>query len=446
MPDPAPATAPVRASSPDRTGATTLRILIVADNASARLGGEAILPLKYFTLLARQGHDVRLITHARNRASLTDLPPALAERVTYSPDTAAHRLLWRIGARLPGALRDHLIGNVMGLITGWTQARMARAIVRQGLVDIVHQPIPVSPTAPSMMFALGAPVVIGPMNGGMRYPPGYEDFEGRAARFFTAFARPLAGLVNRLIPGKRRAALLLVANPRSRAALPVRAVPVVELCENAVDFALWPDAGPRPMRDGPAQEGPFRLVFMGRLVDWKALDLTLRALALARQRWPDGAVTLDVFGEGPERGALETLVSTLGLDDVVRFHGYLPQEACARHLKTADALILCSLRECGGAVVLEAQAMGLAVIASDWGGPKDLLDDASGLLLPPSPRETFVERQAQAIVTLASDRARTRAMGAAGAARVRAEFDWNQKVETMVGLYRDVLARTARRR
>ena len=62
---------------------TAPRILIVADNASARFGGEAILPLKYFTLLARRGRDVRLITHERNRDGLLALAPDLAERIVY---------------------------------------------------------------------------------------------------------------------------------------------------------------------------------------------------------------------------------------------------------------------------------------------------------------------------------------------------------------------------
>ena len=74
------------------------RVLIVADNASAAFGGEAILPLKYFTLLARRGRDVRLITHARNRPALEAAFPDLAARVLYSPDTAAHRWLAKGGS------------------------------------------------------------------------------------------------------------------------------------------------------------------------------------------------------------------------------------------------------------------------------------------------------------------------------------------------------------
>lgn len=409
------------------------RILIIADNASSRFGGEAILPLRYFTLLARRGRDVRLITHERNRDDLTGYCPDLAGRILYSPDTFAHRALWRIAARMPGAIRDHLFGNLIGLITGLQHRRMARTLIAEGGVDLVHQPTPVSPTAPSLLHGLGVPVVIGPMNGGMAWPPGYENFDGRIARLFVILARPLAGVVNRLIPGKRRAALLLVANPRTAGALPQAHPRVIELVENGVDFSLWPRRE-RPLR----APGGFRLVFMGRLQALKGLAETLTALALARATLPESDLTLDILGEGPERAPLTALAERLGLAQAVRFHGHLPQGACARHLAQADALILASLHECGGAVVLEAMAVGLPVIASDWGGPADYLDPTCGILVAPAPRAGFPARLAAAMATLAHDPAQARKMGAAGATKVRARFDWQHKIDRIEVLYAQV--------
>ena len=423
----------------DRPSPEAPRILVVADNASATFGGEAILPLKYFTLLARRGRDVRLITHARNRDALLQAYPDLAERISFTPDTTAHRWLWRIGSRCPGVIRDHLFGNLMGLVTGWQQRALARKLVQAGSIDLVHQPIPVSPAAPSLLHGLGAPVVIGPMNGAMNYPPGYEDFEGRASHLFVALGRPLAGFINRLIPGKRRAAMLLVANPRTAAALPVRHVPVVELVENAVDFDLW--AGHH--RD-PPQEGTFRLAFMGRLYPLKGLAQTLVALAEARARLPDITLSFDILGDGPDLAVLQAQVADLGLEDVVTFRGFLPQHECASYLAKADALILASLRECGGAVVLEAMAMGLAVIASDWGGPADYLDETCGILVPPAPRDEFSRRLADAIVTLATTPDLRQTMGQVGAERVRKHFDWQAKIDTIETLYARALSEADR--
>jgi glycosyltransferase involved in cell wall biosynthesis len=421
---------------PDTRHASAPRILIVADNASATFGGEAILPLKYFTLLARRGRDVRLITHERNRVALCKAFPDLMDRIYYSRDTRMHRVLWRIGARFPGVIRDHLFGNLMGMITGWQQRKMARDLVNEGGVDLVHQPIPVSPAAPSMLYGLGVPVVIGPMNGGMLYPPGYEDFEGRLSRLFVTIGRPLAGLINRIIPGKRRAAMLLVANDRTAKALPMHTVPVIELVENAVDFGLWSSTSRMAHK-----EGAFRLVYMGRLYALKGLDITIDALAEARTRLPEIELSMDILGDGPELEALQAQVERLGLADVVRFPGFLPQSECAQYLANGDALILGSLRECGGAVVLEAMAMGLAVIASDWGGPADYLDDTCGILVHPAPRNSFAKRQADAIVGLATDPERTKALGKVGAERVRSIYDWQGKIDQIEALYLQALSR-----
>lgn len=408
-----------------------MKVLIVAPNASSRFGGEAFLPLKYFEILRRRGHPVQLIAHSRNRANLLEAFPADQEVIHYIEDSRAHRLIWSVGRRFPDPLRGAIFGTALNLLNEMFQARLIRRLVKAGDVDVIHQPIPVSPKLPSSLHGFGVPVVIGPMNGGMRYPEGYEDYQSNLARRFIDASRKLAVALNVLIPGKRKAAVLLVANARTRDALPVRHPRVVELVENGVDLSVW-DTADGMMAQRSAQD-PFRLVFMGRLVDWKAINITLDAVWQARKMGWD--VRLDILGDGEERAALEAQAKSLNLQEVIRFHGFQPQDACAVHLRQADALILNSIYECGGAVVLEAMSVGLPVIASDWGGPADYVDATCGLLISPVPRADFASRLAAAIVTLAKDPAVARQMGEAGRKRVAAEFDWEKKVDRVIDLY-----------
>lgn len=406
------------------------KILIVAPNASSRFGGEAFLPLKYFQLLRQRGLPATLIAHARNRADLDTMLAPFRADIHYVADTLWHRAIWRAGRVLPGRLREVVTGTALNMVNEHFQARIIRRLVTAGAVDVIHQPTPVSPLAPSSLYGFGVPVVIGPMNGGMTYPPGYDDLESPATRRFVRLARGVARGLNRLIPGKRRAAVLVVANDRTRRALPFDDHPnVVTLVENGVDLAAW---APRLDRTR-ASDAPFRLVFMGRLVGWKAVGITLEALARARAGGVEA--TLDILGDGPERPGLEAQVERLGLGAAVRFHGFLPQAACAPVLAAADALILNSVWECGGAVVLEAMGMGLPVIGPDWGGPADYLDPTCGILVAPAPRATYADRLAQAITRLAQDPALRARMGAAGAAKVRAEFDWEGKIDRMLAIY-----------
>ena len=179
------------------------------------------------------------------------------------------------------------------------------------------------------------------------------------------------------------------------------------------------------------------MIFVGRLVDWKAVDITLKALKLARQSGLD--VRLEIVGDGPAESSLKSLAVDLGIKEWVAFHGFQPQSKCAEHMARTDALILNSLYECGGAVVLEAMSLGLPVIASDWGGPADYLDPSCGILVNPVPRESFAQRLADAILCLAQDPELSRRLGVAGAEKVRAEFDWEEKVARMLSIYEEVI-------
>jgi glycosyltransferase involved in cell wall biosynthesis len=409
-----------------------MNILIVAQNASSDSGGEAFLPLKYFEILRERGHNVHLIVHNRNRDNLQAYFGSDLSSIHFTEDSAIHRAIWRMGTRFSSTIQDTVFGTALSLIDEVFQTRLIRELINKVPVDVIHQPIPVSPKAVSSIHSSRFPVVIGPMNGGMNYPPGFEDYQSRSHRLFVKTTRELARGLHWLVPGKRRADILLVANARTRDALPaVRRPKIIELVENGVDTTIWHPAPPR------RADGAFRLVFVGRLVRWKAVDITIEAIRLARERGAD--VTLSVVGDGDERGELEAQVDAANLKDVVQFHGFVSQHACAETLRNSDAMILNSIYECGGAVVLEAMSLGLPVIGADWGGPADYLDASCGILVSPLPRQGFEARLADAITELANDPERRRSLGQAGLAKIQAKYDWHKKVDRMLDIYAEAI-------
>ena len=240
------------------------KVLIVAPNASAQFGGEAYLPLIYFRLLTKRGHPVRLIAHQRNSEELLALPDCDPTQMQFVPDTRWHRLIWRFFSHFPGRVRDLIGGSAMTWLNELYQTRIIKQLVAGGEVDVIHQPIPVSPLIPSNLHRFGVPLVIGPMNGGMDYPDGYRDYEGLGTRALIVVGRRLALVLNRLNPGKHRAAVLLVANERTRQALPDPHHPRVEaLIENGIDFTRW--QAPAANR-AFLEPGRLRLAFLGRFV------------------------------------------------------------------------------------------------------------------------------------------------------------------------------------
>lgn len=149
------------------------RVLIVCEHASSKFGGEAMLPLNYFLLLSQRLKMVCLLAHERVRGDISQLLGIDQGRVYYIPDTLLHIWLDKLGRFLPDRIALVTTGAIMHLITQVNQWVMARKIIRDQRITVVHEPAPVSPRQPSMMFGLGVPVIIGPMNGGMQFPPAF---------------------------------------------------------------------------------------------------------------------------------------------------------------------------------------------------------------------------------------------------------------------------------
>ena len=407
-----------------------------------KFGGEAALPVHYYRILRRRQIPVWLVVHERTRGELESLFPLDHDRIVFVPDTKAHLLVWRLSQILPDRISSFTTGFLLRYLTQVKQRREIRRLLREQAISVIHQPIPVSPKEPSLIFGMGVPVIIGPMNGGMHYPPGFRKLQSRTERFALATGRRLADFMNYLMPGKRQAAMLVVANERTRGALP-RGVcdNVVLLVENGVDLALWSVPQPLPMVSASSAA---RFVFMGRLVDWKAVDLLLLAFKRASAQV---AMTLSIIGSGDEQVKLEQLARSLDILDErsarpgkVCFLGWMSQADCAGQLAHCDALVLPSMAECGGAVVLEAMAMEVPVIATAWGGPVDYLDSSCGILVEPTSKEAFVENLARALVRLATDPQERRSMGKAGRLKVIRDFDWEGKVDRMLEHYRSCIA------
>jgi len=414
-----------------------MRVLIVAEHASLKFGGEAALPLHYYRILRRRQIPVWLVVHERTRGELESLFPLDRDRIVYVPDTKAHLFVWRISQLLPDRISNFTAGFLLRYLTQVAQRREIRRLLREQAISVIHQPIPVSPKEPSLIFGMNVPVIMGPMNGGMDYPPGFRKLQSGTERLALATGRRLADLMNLLMPGKRRAAMLLVANERTRAALP-RGVcsNVVMLVENGVDLALW--SAPRAAAT-ESVSAHARFVFMGRLIELKAVDLLLLAFKRASAQT---AMTLSIIGSGDARVNLEQMARSLDIHDErsdqpgkVCFLGWMSQADCAGQLAHCDALVLPSMHECGGAVVLEAMAMEVPVIATAWGGPLDYLDSSCGILVEPSSKDAFVDDLALALIRLAKHPQDRRAMGQAGRLKVIKDFDWETKVDQMLGFY-----------
>ncbi|MCC6510460.1 MAG: glycosyltransferase family 4 protein [Pirellulaceae bacterium] len=123
-------------------------------------------------------------------------------------------------------------------------------------------------------------------------------------------------------------------------------------------------------------------------------------------------------GEGGLRGELEREAASLGLQNHVRFLGYVPNVKVV--LDATDLLVSPSLLEGMQVALLEAMASGLPIVATNIGGTPDAVTDGqTGMLVPPANPSAL----ASAVLAMLSDQARMKAMGRAGRQRVMERFD-----------------------
>ncbi|MDL5159575.1 glycosyltransferase [Actinomycetospora termitidis] len=185
---------------------------------------------------------------------------------------------------------------------------------------------------------------------------------------------PVAWLRTRLFT---RAGAVVVPGPSARDAALHTGVERDRIVEsvNSIDLEAF-GTRPRELRAG-AGTGPdaehHRFAVVGQLIPRKNVHSLLDAFA----RLP-GSPTLDVAGDGVERGPLEDQARALGVLDRVHFHGFLDEPGVVEVLARAQTLVLPSTEEVYGFTALEAQVAGLQVVVSARAGIAENLTDVAG--------------------------------------------------------------------
>lgn len=310
--------------------------------------------------------------------------------------------------------------------------------LRAGEFSLVHRLTPLSPTIPSLLASklkrIGVPFVWGPINGGVPWPAAF-DRERRREREWLSYVRG----AYRALPGygaSRRCAAALICGSRHTASeiADRHQDRVVYIPENAFDPARFVERRTR------RASVPLRCVFLGRLVPYKGGDMLLEAAA---DLIKSGKLTIEFVGDGPERGRLEAMTRELGLGDAVRFLGLVPHQQVQKHLAEADLMTFPSIREFGGAVILEAMAVGVVPMAVSYGGPAELMTDSTAYPVAIGTRDEVIARFRSRLEEAVSDPAGIDARSSAAQERAHRLFTWDAKAAQTREVYRWVLGERA---
>lgn len=393
-----------------------MKVLYIV-TAYDRHSGDGITPWLVETIRRLRGAGVEVEVLAPSYRGLESgrVDGVQVHRFRYAParlETLTH------DQTTPDRVRERPI--FLGLIPGYllSASLAARRLARHGRFDLVHVHWPLPHVVPGWAARMAArvPLVI--------------TFHGVELTFARSARVPfMRALLRRAI----RTADAVTANSTYTAGL------IRDLHDRPVSLVPFGSSVPVPEEiPAVAAAPPFRLLFVGRLVERKGVHYLLEAVAAARERV---AVVVDVVGEGPMRPALEERVRELDLEDAVRFHGFVSREELGRRYAACHAFVLPAIMDTKGdveglgVVLIEALAYGRPVIASEAGGIVDIVRHRrTGLLVPPGDVSALTD----AVTELAADPGGAARLGREGRAWVRERFGWPTVIDRLVTLYGEV--------
>ncbi len=447
VPNPHPSFVEVEKVPPKQTMPTEparrMRVLVLSESCNPEWESVPLQGWLHYAAL-REHVDTHLVTRTWNREALIRRGFVEGQDFTCI-DTAA---LFHAAEYLVRAICGPQRGY--GIITGlsipsyllfehlaWRRLRRA---LTAGEFDVVHRIMPMSPVIPSPFATrcrrIGVPFVLGPLNGGLPWPKQFPELRRNEGEWLSRLRR-----LHRLLPGyrstRRNAAAIIAGGENAWSDVPKRwHDKLVYMLELGIDPVRFPRP---PARSAESYRGrPLRAVFLGRFVRYKGADIVIEAAAPLLR---DGRLVLDIIGFGPEQALLEAMVAEQGVADAVTFPGKLPHPQIAARLARADVMTFPSLRELGGAAVLEAMAAGVVPIVVKYGGPGELVSDDCGFPLPLAERPAIVAALRAVLERVAADPGQLAAKSTRAVERAFGEFSWPAKALHMIEVYRWVLGR-----
>jgi glycosyltransferase involved in cell wall biosynthesis len=344
-----------------------MKVLFSAYACEPERGSEQEAGFQLLLAAAAVADEVVAVTRTNNLPSLRDRLPSNVQVVGHDLGATARRL-----KTLPGGTQAYY--------WAWqrTLTQLALRLHEVHRFDLVHHATFAVDWMPVGASIAGCPLVWGPV-GGATGLPWHMWRHFRAAALAREAVRHFAASTLQYHYGRpaARSAALVVAQNFDEEALWRPYAGRIVVRPNVVVESFSESARP-----SGRQSDMRRAVFVGRLIPHKGCDWAIRAIALL----PASDWSLDVVGDGREGNRLRRLAASLGLQERVRFHGWLPREDVLHVLRRADAMVAPSMYEGSGFAVAEAVALGCPVVGTRRGGIEVIVRDDEGILVDVSPR------------------------------------------------------------
>ena len=375
-------------------------------------------------------HEVWVLTQAEDRAAIeialsqeelpnlsfhfVDLPHILRPFLRFQGVHQLYYYLWQLNAYL-----------------------VARRLHKTFGFDLFHHITYANDWMVSFIGALiPIPYIRGPGGGAHRTPKGFGQEYSLGGRIWEK-VRTLGQWIFRHDPlftqGQRRAQAILVCNREAASKVPtkwshkIHTFPVNGITTK--DLAL--------VEPQLAAGGHFRVLSAGSLIRVKGFGLAIKAFKEFVGKHPDSEFS--IIGSGPEESRLRAIVERSQLQNSVRLAPAVARDELLQQMASCDVFLFPSLRDGGGAVVIEAMSAGKPVVCLDAGGPGMHVTESCGIKIEPRSSEDATHQLAQALERLHQDEALRLKLGRAARERAEDVYHWDRLGERLMQIYQSAL-------
>jgi glycosyltransferase involved in cell wall biosynthesis len=399
-----------------------MRVLLTTESYLPYVSGVTVSVDALARSLGARGHEVLVLAPrpAEGEPVAEVGSPGPAPRHAWLP---SYQLPWLVPARYR-----------MAWPLPWTDALAAAGTFRPEIVH-AHSPFVTGLMARRLAAAAEAPLVFTHHTRFADYRHYLGPLAGTGAAATDAYLRAFWGACAGIVaPSTDLADEIRGRLPEERRAR----VHVVPTGVDVAGLAAIAPVDPRPDAGWPPES--VVVVSLGRLAPEKSLLTLLDAFAVAASQVP--ALRLLVIGDGPAHDAVRERARREDVHGRVHLTGALPRPAALARAAGGDLFAFASRTETQGLVLAEALSLGLPAVAIDGPGVRDSVrDGVDGIVVDAEPAAARPERLGAALVAIAEDAGRRRAM--AGRARADANrFALDRRATEMEALYRS-LSRTS---
>jgi glycosyltransferase involved in cell wall biosynthesis len=321
------------------------------------------------------------------------------------------------------------------LLWQFAAVRSARDLNDSENFDLVHHITFGSVHVPSQLWRIGVPVVFGPVGGGQTAPESMREYFGSdklKERVRTLLTRAI-----KYSPFHRywlsKMSSVLVTNRETYDLVRFLGRKDAEMMFDVIIPDDFVAPSPRRFEDNPR---PLKILWVGTMRPRKGLALSLDILAKVKT-----PATLTILGNGFKEDVVRAMIATRKLTDRVTWEDRrLPWAEVKEAYLTHDVMLFNSLRETGGAQLVESMALGLPVVTLNMHGPAELVPEGAGFKIDVQNPEQVIHDAAAALDRFASLSGDERSRMSRAGWSFAQGLTYSNRAKQMEGIYGKVLA------